>query len=211
MTIQKKSFQEFFFINFFFNHFNLHNTDTQSFYLDHTDDIIALATNDNPKFKNCIATSQIGKTPVIRVWDAVTKDTMSILSGLHKSEQGVCSLGFSSSGKLLISVGLDKSYTIGVWRWKEGSLAASASADHFPNRVFRAMFRPDSDTTFVSVGFKHVHFWSVAGAELIKKKGVITDYDKSGRKLKKMPTMLSLAFGQVRKFQNIIFLGLSHF
>jgi hypothetical protein len=47
----------------------------------------------------------------------------SILSGLH-DVQGTCSLGFSSSGKLLVSVGLDEKYTIGVWRWKEGSLVA---------------------------------------------------------------------------------------
>ena len=103
------------------------------------------------------------------------------------------------SGKLLVSVGLDRNYTIGVWRWSEGSLMASASADNYPNRIFKVMFRPESDTTFVSVGFKHVKFWSVAGSELIKKKGVVTDLESGGKgkKLKKMPTMLSLAFGEV--------------
>lgn len=175
-------------------------TNTQSFYLEHTDDIISLIVNENPKFKNVVATGQIGANPVIRIWDALTKDTLSILSGLHKSTQGVCSLDFSSSGKLLLSVGLDKNYTIGVWRWKEGTLVASASADRYPNRVFRAAFRPDSDTTFVSVGFKHIQFWSVAGSELVKKKGVLTDWDSTGRKLKKMPTMLSLGFGQVNSY-----------
>ena len=59
------------------------------------------------------------------------------------------------------------------------------------------MFRPDSDTVFVSVGFKHVKFWSVAGSELIKRKAVLTDWEKTGISLKKMPTMLSVAFGQV--------------
>jgi hypothetical protein len=33
---------------------------------------------------------------------------------------GVCSLSFSSSGKLLLSVGVDAPYTIAVWRWEEG-------------------------------------------------------------------------------------------
>lgn len=106
-------------------------------------------------------------------------------------------MDFSSSGKLLVSVGLDDNYTIGVWRWKEGTLVASASGDVTPNRIFRAMFRPDSDTVFVSVGFKHVKFWSVAGSELIKRKGVLTDWDSTDKKLKKMPTMLSIGFGQV--------------
>lgn len=169
----------------------------QSFYLEHTDDIISLAVNENPRYKNIVATGQIGKKPVIHIWDAITKETQSILSGLYTNSQGVCSLDFSSSGKLLVSVGLDQNYTIGVWRWKEGSLVASASGDVAPNRIFRAMFRPDSDTVFVSVGFKHVKFWSVAGSELIKRKGVLTDWDSTGKKLKKMPTMLSIGFGQV--------------
>jgi len=78
-----------------------------------------------------------------------------------------------------------------------GSLVASATGDHKPNRIFRVMFRPDSDSIFVSVGFKHVKFWSVAGSELVKKKGVLTENGMSNKnKLKKMPTMLSVAFGQ---------------
>jgi WD40 repeat protein len=89
------------------------NRGDQSFYLEHNDDIISLAINENPKFKNIVATGQIGNTPVIHVWDAITKQTLSILSGLHKNIQGIGSLGFSSSGKMLISVGLDPCYIIG--------------------------------------------------------------------------------------------------
>ncbi|CAF0889090.1 unnamed protein product [Brachionus calyciflorus] len=166
----------------------------QSFYLQHTDDIISLAVNENPKFKNIVATGQIGKSPTIHIWNALTKETQSILSGSTNS-QGICSLDFSSNGKLLVSVALDDNYTISVWRWKEGSLVASASGDVRPNRIFRAMFRPDSSTVFVSVGFKHVKFWSLAGSELIKRKGVLTDWNSTGKKLKKMPTMLSIGFG----------------
>jgi len=176
--------------------------------LEHTDDIISLCINENPKFKNVVATAQIGVNPNIHIWNAMTKQTLSILSDLHKNSQGICSLGFSSSGKLLVSVGLDQNYTIGVWRWQEGTLVASASADTKPHRIFRCMFRPDSDSVFVTVGFKHVKFWSVAGSELIKRKGVLTDWNASGNKLKKMPTMLSIAFGQVR-LDIIIFLILS--
>ena len=98
---------------------------------------------------------------------------------------------------MLVSVGLDQAYTIGVWRWKEGALVASASGDRAPNRIFRAVFRPDSDSVFVSVGFKHVRFWNVAGSELLYKKGILTDWNSTKTKLKKMPTMLSVAFGQV--------------
>ena len=33
---------------------------TQSFYLEHTDDILSLTVNQHPKYKNIIATGQIG-------------------------------------------------------------------------------------------------------------------------------------------------------
>ncbi len=87
--------------------------------MEHTDDIICLALNENPKFKNVVATGQIGQSSAIHIWNAVSKETLSVLTGLYK-EQGTCSLSFSSSGKLLVSVGLDQNLTIGVWRWNEG-------------------------------------------------------------------------------------------
>lgn len=34
---------------------------SQSFYLEHTDDILCLTVNQHPKYRNVVATSQIGK------------------------------------------------------------------------------------------------------------------------------------------------------
>lgn len=53
-------------------------------------------------------------------------------------------------------------------------------------------FRPDSDAQFVSVGIKHVKFWTLAGSALMYKKGVVGTLE-DGR----MQTMLSVAFGAV--------------
>lgn len=53
-------------------------------------------------------------------------------------------------------------------------------------------FRPDSDTQFVSVGVKHMKFWTLAGSALLYKKGVIGSVEAA-----KMQTMLSVAFGAV--------------
>lgn len=36
---------------------------SQSFYLEHTDDILCLTVNQHPKYKNVVATSQIGTWP----------------------------------------------------------------------------------------------------------------------------------------------------
>lgn len=59
-------------------------------------------------------------------------------------------------------------------------------------------FRPDSDTQFVSVGIKHIKFWTLVGGSLMYKKGVIGAVE-DGR----MQTMLSVAFGAVRSIPSL--------
>uniref|UniRef100_A0A3B4GUS1 EMAP like 6 n=1 Tax=Pundamilia nyererei TaxID=303518 RepID=A0A3B4GUS1_9CICH len=167
------------------------STGTQSFYLEHTDDILCLTVNQHPKFKNIIATGQIGTTPSIHVWDAMGKQTLSILRCPHS--KGVGYVNFSATGKLLLSVGVDPEHTITVWRWQE----ACGKAGH-PDRIFVVEFRPDSDAQFVSVGIKHVKFWTLAGGALMYKKGVVGTLE-DGR----MQTMLSVAFGA----NNLTFTG----
>jgi len=46
----------------------------QSFYLEHTDDIISCTVNRHPKHRDVVATGQIGRRPVIYVWDAQDKE-----------------------------------------------------------------------------------------------------------------------------------------
>ncbi len=78
-------------------------------------------------------------------------------------------------------------------------------------RIFRALFRSNSDVHFVTAGVKHLKFWSVAGNTLVEKKAVITQ-TTDGRRSTKMQTMLSIAFGSVNfcliKFLSICFLFL---
>ncbi|XP_040207585.1 echinoderm microtubule-associated protein-like 6 isoform X1 [Rana temporaria] len=166
---------------------------TQTFYLEHTDDILCLTVNQHPKYKNVVATGQIGEiaehsgaTPSIHIWDAMNKQTLSILRCFHA--KGVGFINFSATGKLLLSVGVDPEHTITVWRWHEGAKVASKGG-HM-ERIFVAEFRPDSDTQFVSVGVKHIKFWTLAGSTLLYKKGIVGSVDDA-----KMQTMLSVAFG----------------
>lgn len=72
-----------------------------------------------------------------------------------------------------------------------------ATAPGHNQRIFRAEFRPDSDTQLVSIGVKHVKFWSVAGSQLVGKRGILASTGSAGEM--KMQTMLSLAFGAVSK------------
>ncbi|XP_074647902.1 echinoderm microtubule-associated protein-like 6 [Tubulanus polymorphus] len=169
---------------------------TQSFYLEHTDDIICLTVNRHPKFKNVVASGQIGADPAVFLWDASTRQTLSIIQGFHK--KGVCSVDFSCTGKLLLTVGIDENHSIAVWRWQDGSKVTSENGH--TSRIFHAEFRPDSDSNFVSVGVNHVKFWSVAGSTLVGKNGNLGTLATDDIK---MQTMLSIAFGA----NNVTFTG----
>ncbi|XP_075902321.1 echinoderm microtubule-associated protein-like 6 [Nelusetta ayraudi] len=177
------------------------STGTQSFYVEHSDDILCLTVNQHPKYKNVIATGQIGdlsdlpgSTPSIHVWDAMSKQTLSVLRCPHARAVGY--LSFSATGKLLLSVGVEPEHTITVWRWQEGSRVCSRGGH--PDRIFAVEFRPDSDSQLVSVGIKHIKFWTLAGGALMSRKGVVRTI-QGGR----MQTMLSVAFGTT----NLTFTG----
>uniref|UniRef100_A0A8C6PPY8 EMAP like 5 n=1 Tax=Nothobranchius furzeri TaxID=105023 RepID=A0A8C6PPY8_NOTFU len=169
-------------------------TSCQSFYIEHSDDILCLTINQHPKFPNVVATGQVATSPSIHVWDAMSKQTLSVLRCFHAG--GVCSVSFSATGRLLLSVGLDPEHTITIWKWQEGAKVASRIGH--TQRIFVAEFRPDSDTHFVSVGIKHVRFWTLAGRALLSKKGVLSSLEDA-----RMQTMLSVAFGA----NNLTFTG----
>ena len=54
----------------------------------------------------------------MHIWDAATKETLSILQGGHSG--GICSLDFSCTGKMLLTVGLEEEHNVTVWRWQDG-------------------------------------------------------------------------------------------
>uniref|UniRef100_A0A3Q2YV67 EMAP like 6 n=1 Tax=Hippocampus comes TaxID=109280 RepID=A0A3Q2YV67_HIPCM len=102
----------------------------------------------------------------------------------------------SATGKLLLSVGVEPEHVVSVWRWQEGARIASKGGH--PERIFAVEFRPDSDSQFVSVGVKHVRFWTLAGGSLLYKKGALGAAE-DGR----VQTMLAVAFGA----NNLTFTG----
>ncbi|KAI4568505.1 hypothetical protein MJT46_008303 [Ovis ammon polii x Ovis aries] len=76
--------------------------------------------------------------------------------------------------------------------------AKIASRAGHNQRIFVAEFRPDSDSQFVSVGVKHVKFWTLAGRALLSKKGLLSTLEDA-----RMQTMLAVAFGA----NNLTFTG----
>ena len=72
----------------------------------------------------------------------------------------------------------------------------ATSHDH-NERILYAQFRPDSNAHFVTVGVKHVKFWTVAGGALLGKRGVFSQAVSEDPSSLKMQTMLSIAFAPV--------------
>lgn len=76
--------------------------------------------------------------------------------------------------------------------------------------MFRVDFRPDSDSQLVSVGVKHVRFWTLVGSTLLPKRAVINRSPSSALMQNngnvaanvRMQTMLSIAFGAVWNVDN---------
>jgi len=67
---------------------------------------------------------------------------------------------FSSTGKLLASLGGAPDYTLTVWNWQQQKVVLKAKA--FASEVFRVSFSPYTDDILFTSGSCHVVFWKMA-------------------------------------------------
>uniref|UniRef100_A0A8C4R0F2 EML-like first beta-propeller domain-containing protein n=1 Tax=Eptatretus burgeri TaxID=7764 RepID=A0A8C4R0F2_EPTBU len=121
----------------------------QKFFLGHTDDIISLALHPD---RILVATGQVGREPVVCVWDSYSLQTTSIMKDGHT--HGVACLAFDITGELLVSVGLDARNSLCVWDWKRGRLLATAPGH--TDRIFDISWDPLQSNRLVSCGVKHI-------------------------------------------------------
>lgn len=88
-------------------------------------------------------------SPSIHVWDAMTKQTLSVLRCFHSG--GVCSVSFSATGKLLLSAGLDHEHTITVWKWQEGKHEINVIFYFGSFSSLKKMFKPSTLHLLIAV------------------------------------------------------------
>jgi WD40 repeat protein len=130
---------------------------TQRFYFGHTDDILSLALHPSGE---TAATGEVGKDPAIKVWDVENTQTRATLKGQHV--RGVCCLDFSGGdGKYLASIGLDDDHTLVLWEWAKEEMHQTVRCHK--DRVFNIKFNPHDSSKLVSVGIKHIKFWTWTG------------------------------------------------
>jgi WD40 repeat protein len=138
----------------------------QRFYMEHDNDITAMALHPN---RIHVATGQLGQqvNAKVNVWDTRTMETIrTIPESFHPT--GVSVLSFSPDGKLLNSVGMDANRTIAVWNLEtSGGPTRITHGKTQTENVFNAAYTADG-TSVVTVGSKHIKFWSFAQDNRLK-------------------------------------------
>ena len=76
------------------------------------------------------------------------------------TEMSYAHVEFSSSGKLLASLGGAPDYTLTVWNWQNQKVVLKAKA--FSSEVYRASFSPYTDDILFTCGDGHIRFWKMA-------------------------------------------------
>lgn len=145
-------------------------TNTQTFYQGHTDDILCL---DFHRETRRVATGQIGREASVHVWDVTAPDRAG--RELKGHARGVACVGFSGNGALVASVGLDDNHSVIVHNTSSGAAEAREKGD--TNRIYELVWNTtagaDPNAEFVTVGLQHVYFWKVAGRSLSKNRGTL--------------------------------------
>ena len=129
------------------------------FYQGHSVKISCIAKHPSRPF---MATGEVNVNPTIHVWDANTLETLVVLKTSHKG--GVLHLAFSGDGSLLLSVGMDKAFSLQVFQWKQNRTMAFRNTGLSP--IFDIKFNPYDKTQFFICGYEHMSRWKIRGSHL---------------------------------------------
>lgn len=147
-------------------------SNTQRFFLEHDDDVMALAVH--PKV-DIVASGQLTRKAFVLVYDVTQSnpDGISFINELNLgvNTRGVKCLDFSPDGELLLSIAADPYHTVSIWDWKRNNKLASARANNAD--VYCMRFSPyqnysrdtvpahECEYTLVSHGSRHIKFWTL--------------------------------------------------
>lgn len=109
-----------------------------------------------------------GKAKVIDifVWSASTQECLARINGFHR--RAVRNLAFSPNGDKLLSIGEDDFHSVAIYDWANNRMISNSKVD--PDKVFDAQWK--DETEFMTVGMKHVKFFTAQGQNLVGNKGL---------------------------------------
>jgi len=100
--------------------------------------------------------------PYIHVWDAETMETFIALETSHKG--GVLHLIFSTDGEKILSIGMDRTFSMQLFIWKQARSIAYRNSGYNP--IFGVKFTPYDDSKFITCGYQHLAVWKIVGSHL---------------------------------------------
>jgi hypothetical protein len=130
----------------------------------------------SPINANIIATGQIATIvnrratpPHICIWDSSdVGNAAKVIKLPNAGQRAIRTLGFSSDGRLLASVGNDDKQSVTVWDWANKTRLATAESDG--NKVLQVKWNHKVPGEFVTVGEKAIYFWNWDGTSLKRTK-----------------------------------------
>jgi len=87
-------------------------SNTQCHYLEHDKEVICLATSNS----ELVASSEIGDSPAIHIWDVNTFKNVSIIKGVHT--KGVHLMSFMKNDEFIVTCGIRKESPIIIYNIK---------------------------------------------------------------------------------------------
>ena len=131
----------------------------------HTNDIMCIKLNSD---RTLAATGQVGSTPVVFKWCALTGECKGRFK-LPKGSRGVNAIAWSKDGDYIACVDLHNDHNVYCIKTSDMTLAWKQKGG--PDKVHDVEFATDSNR-FVTVGTKHCYFWDAASGDGDKKKGI---------------------------------------
>ena len=134
------------------------SANAQRFFRGHDDDVRCLCVNAT---RDLCATGQVGREPVVCVWDPETCEERARLR--LPAVRGVAAVGFCRESKLLACVGMDNNHTIFVYDWaKNRRLHELKGHTDVPPKVYGLIFDPHGPdpSAFLTYGVNHVKRWT---------------------------------------------------
>jgi len=92
----------------------------------------------------------------------------TLVSFMTSHRGGVMHMAFSSDGQKLVTIGMDRAFSIQVWLWKDGKSLCFRNSGMYP--IFGFMFADFDDTQLITCGYQHLCFWKLVGSHLSVKK-----------------------------------------
>ena len=148
------------------------SSNTQKHFITHTDDIIAFDLNPAGTLA---ATGEIGRTPLLTVWNTETMECVKSFKGLFK--KGITNVVFSSDGTKVAGLGADEDhcaivYDIGKGSGKPGLMQNVYASGKAGKETFLDLrFQPGSNDKLIACGVKVFEIITIASGTMTVKKG----------------------------------------